>query len=139
MNDINIVQQGDSTTFEKQKNELEQATKCLNAETDKTLAKRANLVALMTDHNQNNHFQGRLRALFLAWARHTKSQYHFARCIRNTVQKAMWQRAFQNIREFSRDKDLTRKQNSAAAKMRNMFWRRTCGAAMSKWRQTEYF
>lgn len=50
----------------------------------------------------------------------------------------MWQRGFQNIREFSRDKQLTRQQNNSVNKLRMMFWRRNCAAAFSKWRQTEY-
>ncbi len=95
-------------------------------------------MALMTDNNQNSHMQGRLRALFLAWASHTKRQRHFARCIQNVCTKSLWQRGFQNIREFARDKGLTRGQNSKLEKIKRMFWRRNCAAAFSKWRQTEY-
>lgn len=50
----------------------------------------------------------------------------------------MWQRGFQNIREFSRDKQLTRSQNKSCNKLRMMFWRRNCAQAFNKWRQTEY-
>lgn len=54
------------------------------------------------------------------------------------ILKSLWERGFQNIREFSRDKERTRDQNKIVTKIRNMFWRRNCGAALSKWRQTEY-
>ena len=51
-------------------------------------------MALMTDNNQNSHMQGRLRAIFLAWASHTKRQRHFARCLENVATKSLWQRGF---------------------------------------------
>jgi len=95
-------------------------------------------MALMTENNLNNDFQGRLRFLFGQWKEHTRKQKHFASCIRNVMLKSLWQRGFQNIREFSRDKKLTRDQNSSLVKMRNMFWRNNCARAFSKWRQTEY-
>ena len=63
---------------------------------------------------------------------------HLSNCIKNVMSKSCWNRGFQNIREFARDKALTRNQNSSLEKMRRMFWKRTCGAAFSKWRQTEY-
>ena len=62
----------------------------------------------------------------------------FTDAIANVIQKSIWQRGFQNIREFSRDKQCTRSQNKAINKLRSMFWKRNCGAALSKWRQTEY-
>ena len=52
--------------------------------------------------------------------------------------KWWFDKGFQNIREFARDKQRTRDQNKAILFVRNMFWRRNCGAAMTKWRQTEY-
>jgi len=75
-----------------------------------------------------------LRFIFLQWAAHTKRQRHFANCIKNVVMKSMWERGFQNIREFARDKTMTRNQNKSLTKIRNMFWRRNCGAALTKWR-----
>lgn len=33
---------------------------------------------------------------------------------------------------------MTRSQNSGLAKLRNMYWKRNCAGAFSKWRQTEY-
>lgn len=113
-------------------------TRATREETDKTLAKRSKMMALMTEQNQGNHFQGRLRAIFLAWNAHTKRQVHFSNCIAKVVSRSLWQRGFQNIREFARDKHLTRSQNSKLDFIRRMYWKRNCGAAFSKWRQTEY-
>ena len=138
MHDMSLVQAGETATFEKRKAELQEETRAVNAEFDKTVAKRSKLMALMTENNQNMHFQGRLRFLFLQWAAHTRRMSHFARCTTRVIQKALWQRGFQNIREFARDKQLTRDQNKGCDKLRRMFWRRNCGAAFSKWRQTEY-
>ena len=108
MNDMGLVQQGDTVDSQRQKADLINATQQVNAQRDRTLAQRHRMMALMTDTNHGNHYQGRLRYIFLQWAAHTKRQVHFARCIRNVVQKALWERGFQNIREFSRDKQLTR-------------------------------
>ena len=95
-------------------------------------------MALMTENNQNLDFQGRLRFLFGTWREHTRRQVHFTKCISNVISKSLWQRGFQNIREYSRDKNMTRGQNSSITKLRVMFWKRNCAAAFSKWRQTEY-
>ena len=54
------------------------------------------------------------------------------------IQKSIWQRGFQNIREFARDKQLTRRQNKGLSTVKKLFWQRNCAAAFSKWRQTEY-
>ena len=134
MGDMAIVQKGDDSEFQKQKQVLVEQTRTANAEIDKTIVKRSKVMALMTDFNQNNDFQGRLRFLFGQWREHTRRQKHFAMCIKSVMLKSLWQRGFQNIREFSRDKKLTRDQNSSLAKMRNMFWRLNCGRAFSKWR-----
>ncbi len=113
-------------------------TLTVNAEKEKTLAKRTKMMAIMTETNQNTHFCGRLRAIFSAWVAHTKQQRHFTDRIQSVITKSLWQRGFQNIREYARDKDRTRGQNTGLEKIRKMFFRRNCGAAFSKWRQTEY-
>ena len=95
-------------------------------------------MALMTENNQNLDFQGRLRYLFGSWREHTKRQVHYTQLLSRVMSKSAWQRGFQNIREFSRDKQMTRGQNSGLAKLRNMYWKRNCAGAFSKWRQTEY-
>ena len=83
-------------------------TREAKTEYDNTVVKRSKVMALMTEFNQNNDFQGRLRFLFGHWREHTRKQKHFSTCIRNVISKSIWQRGFQNIREFARDKQLTR-------------------------------
>ena len=138
MGDIKLTHDHQNREYVKKKAELEEMTRVTNVEFDKHMAKRSKIMALMTDNNQNSHMQGRLRNLFLQWAAHTKRQRHFAHCIQNVCTKSLWQRGFQNIREFARDKGMTRGQNSKLEKIKRMFWKRNCGAAFSKWRQTEY-
>ena len=138
MNDMGLVQSGNTAEFEKQKADLIEQTRAVNGEFDNAVTKHSKVMAMMTDYNQSNHFQGRLRYIFLQWAAHTKRQRHFSNCIKNVIMKSIWERGFQNIREFARDKHLTRNQNKSITKIRNMFWKRNCGAALTKWRQTEY-
>ena len=92
------------------------------------------MMAMMTDQNANSHFQSKLRAIFLSWREHTKKQKHFSTCIQNVITKAVWQKGFQNIREYSRDKTRTRGQNKSLDKIKRMFFRRNCKQAFNKWR-----
>ena len=108
MGDMGLVQNGDNSEFLHKKKLLVDETQVTNAEFDKTVVKRSKVMALMTEFNQNNDFQGRLRFIFGSWRDHTKRQRHFSRCIQRVIEKSIWQRGFQNIREFSRDKQLTR-------------------------------
>jgi len=57
--------------------------------------------------------------------------------LKNALTKSMWQKGFDNIRLFARDKQLTRDQNKALEKIRRRFWRINCRDAFSKWRATE--
>ena len=108
MNDIAITQKFENSEFEKNRASLQEMTKSTNVEFDNHMAKRSKIMALMTENNQGNHMQGRLRYIFLQWAAHTKRQRHLANCIKTVCLKSLWQRGFQNIREYSRDKGLTR-------------------------------
>ena len=72
MGDMSLVQNGDNVEFEKQKQLLVAETRTTKAEFDKTVVKRSKVMALMTEFNQNNDFQGRLRFLFGSWREHTR-------------------------------------------------------------------
>ncbi len=62
----------------------------VNREFEKTMAKRSKVMALMTENNQGQHFQGRLRFLFLQWAAHTKRHRAAAEAVRNAIEKSLW-------------------------------------------------
>ena len=65
MGDAGLVQQGDRAEQEKQKAALKAEILATNAQFDLAMAKRSKLMALMTDINQNSHFQNKLRYIFL--------------------------------------------------------------------------
>lgn len=65
MGDAGLVQQGDRAEQEKQKAALNAEILATNAQFDLAMAKRSKLMALMTDINQNSHFQNKLRYIFL--------------------------------------------------------------------------
>lgn len=88
--------------------------------------------------NDECHFQSRMRACFLAWRDHTRRTVAFVNTLTHVIQNTLWHQGFQNIKEFSRDKQLTRKQNVQLQRIRRMFWQRNCAAAFSKWKETEF-
>ena len=56
MGDMDLVREGNTAEFEKQKQDLVEATRTTNAEFEKTMIKRSKMMALMTETNQNSHF-----------------------------------------------------------------------------------
>ena len=59
--------------------------------------------------------------MFVRWRAHTRRQLRFLKAVTNTVQKSMWQNGLDNIREFARDKHLTRGQNTHLKGMTRMY------------------
>ena len=53
----------------------------------------------------------------------------------NTIQKSIWQNGLDNIRQFARDKHLTRTQNTHLKGMKHMYWKKNCGEAFNRWRR----
>ena len=72
MSDADLVRKGDTAEYERQKADLMEQTRSVNTQFDIAMTKRSKLMAIMSDQNQNNHFQGRLRYIFLQWVAHTK-------------------------------------------------------------------
>lgn len=138
MNDAGLTLNHTEEEYKAEKERLERETAAANKVHDQILAKHNNFMAHIAFQNHENHYQGRLRYIFTQWAAFTKRQRHFVDTIKLVITKSVWQRGFDNIRAFSEDKKLTRNQNKSLDKIRRMFWKRNCGAAMSKWRQTEY-
>lgn len=139
MNDEGLAIHHTEEAYKADKQQLQEGTAAANAIHEKVLAKHSAFMGHLMFQNHENHYQSRLRYIFTQWAAFTKRQRHFANSIRNVVQKSMWQKGMDHIKAFSEDKKLTRGQNRSLEKIRRMFWSRTCGAALSKWRQTEYF
>ena len=138
MNDAGITLNYTGDQFDQEKARLEEETAAAEKITAQINAKHMNFMTHIEFQNHENHYQGRLRYIFTQWAAFTKRQRHFANCIKNVIEKSMFQKGIDNIRAFSEDKKLTRNQNKSLEKIRRMFWKRNCGAALSKWRQTEY-
>lgn len=93
---------------------------------------------MIINRNDTCHFMSKRRAVFLAWKDHTKRTVAFCRTLRHVIENTLWHQGFQNIKEFSRDKALTRNQNSSLQRLRKMFSRRNCGAAFSRWKSKEF-
>ena len=138
MNDEGLMLNHTEEEYKAEKARLLQETAAAQAVHEQVVAKHNNFMAHIAFQNHENHYQSRLRYIFTQWAAFTKRQRHFADSIKNVILKSMWQKGFDNIRAFSEDKKLTRNQNKSLNKLRRMFWQRNCGAALSKWRQTEY-
>lgn len=88
--------------------------------------------------NDENNFMSKQRAYFLSWRDHTKRTVAFCKTLTHVIEATLWHQGFQNIKEYSRDKQLTRLQNSSLQRVRRMFWRRNCGAAFSQWKSKEF-
>lgn len=88
--------------------------------------------------NDENHMMSKRRAFFLGWKDHTRRTVAFCRTLTHVIEHTIWHQGFENIKEFSRDKALTRKQNASLQRIRRMFWRRNCAAAFNDWKSKEF-
>lgn len=100
--------------------------------------KHSKMIEILTRKNQANNSQSTKRHLLLQWLRYTKNRKASVRAIVRTSEKSFWKTGFQEIQAFSRDKDLTRKQNTCLKGMSRMFWRKACGQQFQAWRDAMY-
>ena len=67
-----------------------------------------------------------------------KREVGFIKCIQNVIQKSLWNKAFVEIRNFSREERAQGKKESVLERFRMKFWKRTCGNAFSVWKSGAY-
>lgn len=70
----------------------------------------------------------------MQWRQYVKREVNFIKCIQNVMQKSLWNKAFMEIRNFSREGRAQDHQQTVLERFRMKFWKRTCGNAFSNWK-----
>lgn len=66
------------------------------------LQKSVNLIINKVDNNDSMSYK---RYILVKWREYVKREVSFINCVQNAIQKSLWNQAFIQIREFSRQKD----------------------------------
>ena len=98
-----------------------------------------NMACTLTLKNQENFYTSKLNYVFHGWKEYTQRRKRCCQILSYSLRKCALQKTFTMINQFSRQKDLSCKQQDTAGKMYRIFSKYRCKAALSKWREHEYF
>ena len=99
-------------TYEQQHATLDDKINKETREAEIAADRNARTFEFVVKLNDRNNYMHKKRACFLAWNDHTKRVKGFTRTLVHVINHTLWHQGFQNIKEFSRDKHLTRKQDA---------------------------
>jgi hypothetical protein len=59
------------------------------------------VIAIKNRVNEN-HFMNRKQYIFLQWSKYVKREVYFIKCMKNIMQKSLWDQGFQAIKQAAR-------------------------------------
>lgn len=111
-----------------------------NEQVQSDIAKKRNAEVLLQiiKLNDSNHFMSMRRAVFYNWREYIERRRRCCVLLSRAVFAMLAQRTFTEIKDFSRDRDYTRRLDAGSGKLFRGWSRCLCRRAFNKWRVSNF-